>query len=353
MPAMRQFVRGEFVTLVATRPFSFGDPAVSITKGAVVLYDGSVAQYGGQNHPAPRLIGAYRAEWLVEPENYDEHAPVGRVSANIQVRHATQGGNPMMPESQQRVALSTTEQDERYVGDVKSHAQAAKDRNATPRGNSPPSMNQPGMRVSSIDQDGVPVRTLKTASGQAALNQRTTLSGDTAGSALRDAERSGVIEPGRGLTENEYLARLDPDERAKYVAEKEARSAAHAPRAPRAVVNASVVPVDLSALRPATTTHESEGITFTSTNGSKRDAQPSARAVVVSPAGEDVRRRVAKAMCPDFPDLYDFTQPLKKKIARLHADFDDRPDVIRAVYAAESDEVKEALVTEFSEVFSG
>jgi hypothetical protein len=62
---------------------------------------------------------------------------------------------------------------------------------------------------------------------------------------------------------------------------------------------------------------------------------------------------VAKAMCADFPPNYDFAAPAKKRVARLQADFEDRPDVIRAAFAAENDEVKQLLVNEFPQAFNG
>jgi hypothetical protein len=65
-----------------------------------------------------------------------------------------------------------------------------------------------------------------------------------------------------------------------------------------------------------------------------------------------VCRKIARAICADFPDNYVFTDSPKKKLARLQADYEDRPDVIRAVAAAETDgEVKRRLIEEFPEAF--
>jgi hypothetical protein len=62
--------------------------------------------------------------------------------------------------------------------------------------------------------------------------------------------------------------------------------------------------------------------------------------------------KIAKALCPDFPDSYDFAAPTKKKLARLQADFEDRLDVLRAVFAAEGDDFKDQLVREFPQAFA-
>jgi hypothetical protein len=61
---------------------------------------------------------------------------------------------------------------------------------------------------------------------------------------------------------------------------------------------------------------------------------------------------IARSICPDFPENYVFTDPVRKKIARLQADYEDRPDIIRAVAAADVDpEVRSRLIQEFPEAF--
>ena len=66
----------------------------------------------------------------------------------------------------------------------------------------------------------------------------------------------------------------------------------------------------------------------------------------------DPRRVIAKTICQDFPDNYDFEATVRKKIARIQADFEDRVDILRAVYAAENDEMKARLLEEFPEAFT-
>jgi hypothetical protein len=66
----------------------------------------------------------------------------------------------------------------------------------------------------------------------------------------------------------------------------------------------------------------------------------------------DVRRKIAKALCADFPELYDFGDHWKRRLARIQLDYADRPDVIRAIFAAESDDFKTVLLSEFPEAFA-
>jgi hypothetical protein len=84
----------------------------------------------------------------------------------------------------------------------------------------------------------------------------------------------------------------------------------------------------------------------------KRVVKRTAPATEASAEQDNVCRKIAKAICKDFPDDYVFTNAPRQKIARLQADYFDRPDVIRAVAAAETDgEVKAKLVQEFPEAF--
>jgi hypothetical protein len=98
---------------------------------------------------------------------------------------------------------------------------------------------------------------------------------------------------------------------------------------------------------------EREGIRFTTTNVAKDKEQAHPRAVADRPVGNnDPRRMVARTLCPDFPENYSFDVPAKRRLGRLQADYADRPDVIRAAFAAETDEVKALIVAEFPEAFA-
>jgi hypothetical protein len=102
------------------------------------------------------------------------------------------------------------------------------------------------------------------------------------------------------------------------------------------------------------TVTEVEGVRFTNTNGPKTGMRLVDRPKPTAPTAADdtMCRKIAKAICSDFPDNYVFTDPIRKKIARLQADYEDRPDVIRAVAAAETDgEVKRRLIEEFPGAF--
>lgn len=364
-----KFRVGQPVTLRATRTFTMGASNYQFRHGQEVTFDGATVETEGEAFTMPQLRGACKAGWLVPAEGFDEDAPVVAQSANIQVRHPTKGGNPMSPP--EKTPIVTVENDERQVGNTRTAAAATAERNKTYHRNAGRVKDQHGRVMEVEEQDGKHFRDLKTPA-----KSRPVLDGDNVGSLLAQA-KAPTIQPVKGRTEDEVLAMMSEEERASYLAEKEARRAPYeaeiaavAAKSGRPVVGMvkKQAPVTREGITIATTTGggteiedpttgatqtetrvvEREGIKFTETNGPKREGTEARPTVPV-----DTRRMVAKAMCPDFPANYDFSAPARKRVARLQADFDDRPDVIRAAFAAESDEVKQILVTEFPQAFSG
>jgi len=122
--------------------------------------------------------------------------------------------------------------------------------------------------------------------------------------------------------------------------------------------------------------HESsvtaEGITFKNTNGPKRafpnmtspQAQPAAPMTTHQMAPEegtsriekdgtaDARKSIAKTLCKDFPDEYSFSDHWKRRLAMIRLNYEGRIDVIRAIFAAESDDFKKVILDEFPEAFA-
>ena len=115
-----------------------------------------------------------------------------------------------------------------------------------------------------------------------------------------------------------------------------------------------------------------EGMTFRNTNGPKRGFPGVAPVVqpekATPPSREedypeeqpshierdgtaDARRMTAKMVCSEFPNSYDFNDHWKRRLAMIRLNFEDRFDVIRAVFAAESDDFKKLLLEEFPEAF--
>ena len=379
-PNQITFKMGQMQHFIAARTFALGKTGVSVPKGSDVMYDGSKADVGGQEFNVPELRGAIRAGWLVPEQRYDENDRSAEmpIAANIQVRPAD-GGNPMNRPNMQAMPAAT-ESDEREVGSTSAHARAVNQRNNGHRPGTPISANVGGTAEL---QDGVPVRRLKTASGEKAKNSRTVMTAESAGSAIRAAE-SVQIDAGQGVTEEEMLERMSPQAAEEYLAQKASKRAQYvdteAPVVGRIAGTQSGKKEQAGMTATLTTgkgstdvfdatghdpgkakikTFEQDGMKFTTTNGPSNKEQPSARSaeahkpVMLKDGSADVRRMVAKQLCADFPTNYDFAQAPRKKLARLQADYDDRPDVIRAVFAAESDDFKATLMNEFPQAFSG
>jgi hypothetical protein len=114
-----------------------------------------------------------------------------------------------------------------------------------------------------------------------------------------------------------------------------------------------------------------EGMTFRNTNGPKKafpSTTPVAQPEKAAPPSQedseehpshierdgtaDARRMTAKMICSEFPDSYDFNDHWKRRLAMIRLDFENRFDVIRAIFAAESDDFKKLILEEFPEAFS-
>lgn len=370
---------GELLAFIATRSFALGSTGLQITKGMELQFDGTKVVVDGAEQTMPQLRGAVRSGWLVLADQFDEDDREAErpQTANIQVRHPTQGGNPFDGKTPTKKIAVVAETDEREVGNTTSHAAAARTANQNYR-HGQPVRNEVGGSVES--QDGVPVRRLKTAAGEAAKQSRTVLTAESLGEQIRRAENV-QIEAGQGLSESDYLDRMSEQERSEYLAKKEAARSKYADVTPaartvgkvrtakaetREGVTATVKtgggietadPVDAGG-KSEVSEHVEDGIVFKNLNGPKKkgaDPHPrsdeAAQPVMFKDGTADARRKVAKAICPDFPDNYDFSAPDRKKLARLAADYEDRHDILRAVFAAESDEFKARLIAEFPQVF--
>lgn len=358
---------------LSLRKFSIGNPAIDIPKNASLYFDGyTLTLQGRPPVPLPQLRGAISAGWLIEASMYQDgmQAPLPQ-SANIMIRPAD-GGNPM--NARPRIAVTMAQEEEREVGTIRGHARAVQNINN-------------GVVVE--QQDGVPVRHLGRPNVR---GESTELTASNANRAI-EASKARPVQPGQGRTRDEIMAQMDPAARANYEAQINMRKSAYTdvdervavPPTPQYPVHASddhqgtvvatVMPGESS--RKATREGISapmtvgggietidlgggggapvetrkvirEGIVFTETNGPKVGVS----AVVEPEVKEtDPRRMVAKAVCRDFPALYDFDAPVKKKVARIQADFEDRPDIIRACFAAENDEMKARLTAEFPSAF--
>lgn len=377
------FKRGDKLPFIATRSFALGNTGMNLAKGQEILFDGTTADVGGDDLSLPTLRGAIKAGWLVLAQNYDPDDDEAErpKSAGIQVHHPTQGGNPMDMRSRTagRTAMTTTESDEREVGNIRQHADQAKQANTNYRRGQPVN---PQMRGGAENQDGVEVRKLKTPSGERAKQTRTVLTAGSLGQAMKDTEVT--ISAGQGISEEEYVSRLDPAAASEYLATKAAKRAQYVDEdAPKVVgrvakskaptrtegftsplsVGGGIETGDLSGMDPGKAkkaTMTVEGMTFQTTNGPeggdqahpRENGRPAQAPVIVRQASADVRRMVAKQLCKDFPDNYDFTAADKKKLARLQADYEDRHDVLKAVFAAEGDAFKMLLIQEFPEAFA-
>lgn len=351
---------GQPFTFIATRSFALGSTGQTVPEGSEVEFDGTMVSYVGLAPVnLPQLRGAVKMGWLVLKEAYDPAAgPPPPQAAGIQMR-AADGGNPMEKTKRTEVTAATVEDEEREVGNVAQHAKRTAERNKENYRRGSENRAVMAGTVEVEPQDGVEVRSLKTP---------TKFEGNVtnASSAISAVERAAKIEAGTGQTREEMIARMTAEERAEYAQEVASRTAAYDPERAATVVaqidkspgmveregmkvktevggGTAIADMGGTGATPETEVVVEEGVKFTRTKSVKK---------APSNGETEQARIIAKSICPDFPDSYVFSAPVRKKIARLQADFDDRPDIIRAVAAADTDpEVRSRLIEEFPEAF--
>lgn len=402
---MNQQMNPQMVKYIATRTFSLGQSGFSVNAGAEVFYDNrATIVVDGQSIHEPKIRGAIRMKWLVTEAEYNPNDLSAQipVSANMTMRPA-EGGNPMNPAPATAPPVVASAQDQ-AVMDVRAHAQRTSSLNANP----PRGLRQVqpgnyrrgtpyhgGNRVEGGGSGYVDAAQVSVVSRgfQTSARTITNLGRTTPGEAISQAERVR-IETQPGLSREQMLQQLTPEEQAMYRDDVNSLAGGYvSPQTPQTsepflfptvIEQPSVVgsvahqqsstctseginfqvqvgggldlldgtAVSGSEQKPEVSTVESEGITFTTTNGPKRDVSAAQNIGPAPKLNLDTRRKIAKQVCPDFPDLYDFDASERKKIARIQADFEDRPDVIRAIYAAETDAMKAKLVEEFPFAFA-
>lgn len=363
-------VPGRPTRYITARNFDLGKNGMKLQRGMELEYDGLNLTLPGYPRVAmPEIRGAIKAGWVVPLEHFDpnDFSAMEKQPAGVRVSRAD-GGNPMNPKPRQAIDTQNVEREEREVGNVNRHAsntRANNRENYRAQANFRQGTNNTSMSVQ--DQEGIPVRSVSTPA-----NQRTVFDHNTLGEHLRQA-KSVQVEPGVGLSREEMLDRMSADERAEYEAtvrahrrivdEDEPVVVGRIPSQPKTTeregfkvsssVGGGVDTFDAggSSAPAQTSVIESEGMMFRTTNGPKKNVQTVQ--TQVSKASEDIRRRNAKRQCPDFPDLYNFDDSERKKIARIQADFEDRPDIINAIFSAENDSMKERLLQEFPSAFEG
>jgi len=372
-----KYVPNKFESFTSTRSFALGSTGVNIPEGSEILFDGTTVAFNEARYTMPTLRGAIRLGWLTPSSQYDPDALAQvPVSANIGIRPAVNTTQSSTQPPSKSMAV-TVQSDERVV-------MTRSDRTASV-------MQTAGQRALSTEiepQDPRPVaRAFKTPT-------KATTDLSHAGAAISKAE-SVKIEPGQGLSENQYLSRLSPEAREEYLLTKEAKRSAYVQ--PVSDVHQVVGKVhkvsgttqtdgftttlsvggggstqitDLSGLdsgKVVMSQVSAEGISFRNTNGPKRafasqvesklaDAPSQVGKLVDAPSQVpvgtmDARRIVAKALCSDFPGDYDFNEHWKRRLARIQLNYSDRLDVVRAIFAAESDDFKRLVLEEFPAAF--
>lgn len=338
-----RYKAGQFVTYTATRSFNAvdrpGEGMLLIDRGEEVQFDGYILKYGGEDYKAANLKAAVKAAWLV-PEGADTEETVTVAPR----RPGSFGSGAATVDSDERIVLS---QSERTAGVRTVNRQVGRHQIIVEGGDEGTIVASGGFKVKGGSARNAPPVDMSSLEAARELQ------------ALNFPKREGV----QGVSQDEYLDRMDPAEREEYLEKLESRRAgiiANLPenerkKATRKKVAAPQAPEQQ--LREQTT--YAGGIKFTTTGidskhivkEAQAPAQERSETKIEKDGTLDARKKIAKALCSDFPDTYDFSQQWKKRLANIRFNFEDRPDVIQAIFAAESDDFKKVLLAEFPETF--
>lgn len=364
-------VTNQFERYTSTKTFALGSTGINIPYGAELLFDGSTVMFDEAKYMMPTLRGAIRLGWLVLTSQYDSEAEVSApASANIGIRPAVNTSQSATQPPIRSMAV-TVQSDERVVMTRSDRTASAQRQTASQRSHS-----------NDVEpQEAKPIaRSFKTSA-------KTTTDLNHVGSAIAKAE-SIKIDPGEGISEREYLSRLSTEAQQEYLLKKQEKKSAYIQTPDPSTVVASIRKsakvtqtdgftttlsvgggseiTDLSGLdsgKAVLSEVFAEGLTFRNTNGPKRaftsvvtkvDEPATASALPTetpSKGNIDARRLVAKAVCSDFPDDYDFNDHWKRRMARIQLHYSDSLSVIRAIFAAESDDFKRLILEEFPSAF--
>lgn len=404
-PALRQQYPGStqpYENYVIRQKFEIAEYQVSLRPGDVIRFNGVTLEVPGlEPFPYPKFRAILSRRWAVPAYDEDSQLPYVPQRANVQMRPAI-SGDPMKPQAQRRTPVVEAFDNHQEVATLGNYRQNTNQRNATARA---ARFNGPKY-AGGNRQDTVGDAMYATARHERWLQTPAKITTNVirdSGAAIAEA-KSVQIEPGEmGMTRDELIENLPPEEREIYEQEIASRAAAHAgyergrqqqqqvlrrpqlrqahqqqpfnnPPSYRSPDGSSV---SVLGRVPQRHGHEVEGIRFAPTGlepqgpafelleedqvafeqapldiAKPAPAVPRVAPVGISKESENVRRRIALQICPDFPANYDFDALPRKKIARLQADFEDRSDILTAVFAAESDEMKQRLLEEFPDVLS-
>jgi hypothetical protein len=299
----------QYVEYTVTQRFLLGGLNVPVEKDTTIMFDGTRVVIDGQDPVVlPQLRGAIKAGWL-KSRVATETPSLARTAAK---RHSppragirvgpAQGGNVMDPTVQQKNLASTEAPIE--TGNVTT------------------------------------VRTLRTAaksSTNLGLENLSEINNQLNQVQIDPAERQTVDEMSSDDAEF-FQASMDVgrDAVSKRIASEDG------------IMSTVTLGTPKTSARPGDDVVVQDGFRITNTNG-----PGSMKPLTPRVATTDTRRKVARSIASDFPDNYDFDQPVKRKVARLVADYGDRQDVIRAAMAAETSvETRDAIISEFPEIFA-
>ncbi len=357
------------VRYVCAHTFRINETVI-IKLGDVVEYDETYLYRKNQKPiEAPNLKQVLNLGWLVLPDAVGQaaqanHAPImvtPTVTGNVAPGASGKIKQPMK--------FAHVQDEQRYSLDRTASIKSVRPSTQRPLTASSSGGAGPGER-GQVDTDDIPLK----------VPARSTVSLFTDAGALTAELGSVTIDPRKGVSVEELLDNLSPEERIRreYELEKQqikVRARANTPEEREAqTIREETVKLHAKMLaklaslqdgqqqpQPAVFS-EVEGISFATTGipsaavaavAQQQPVSERPKAVPVEPKSRKavdpgVKSLIAKSVLPTFPfEQYNFADTDRKKLARIDLDFEDKFDILRAIYAAEDDVIREHIADNY------
>lgn len=294
--------KNEFITFYAVMKVKIGgEPPIEIDKGDSFEYDGSILKFNGHEIPSASLRGAVKSGWVVASEDQvNMSAPAHVVNRNLaKSQTKNNGGSGLIQRSEGNLSLSETDE-----GDVASvTARRGSGLRDTPK----------RILNHSDSQDGQVVARLRTSSnlGPVDVSQKSNLAKSLED---RNWERPDYVQSGK------YPIFGDSEGRV------------------------------VSQVRNSPSRDDKSGLIVPRRFESEREEKVSVSTKQTLSANPKVR--VAQRIFPDFPSEWDFTGKMSERLARVK-NYSEDPAFLEALYAAENDQFRKVLASEYPDLFGG
>jgi hypothetical protein len=343
------------------------DESIDIREGEYIKFDGVKAEVNNSEYHVRHLGAAIEDNWLVHEDEYQGRGQrnPGNPSAGIDVSQAVGDGSSDLSSDSVDVA-----EEEKQVAEVDDHEELreqAKDSydNGASRPD-PQTMSKANEASSASSQSDMEVQ--QNQDGQVVASDFKSPTKSTTSLDGRNASRQGVnrkiketesaVKRENSPQKSKEVSKESPSQQRDKVSQKrqdvpqtgsqpmEDMGMSSTPDPSPSRTEESPVEPTPSQRSPDTSQQDLQ----TKTEESTTDTEDDGVSETLDPETKEGRFQAIKLANPELPD-FDFSEHWATRMKTLREKYSDHRDMIRAVYAAESEKIKSRIEDQFSEYF--